>query len=156
MGRVTAILAVAVAVAASGCGKGGAGPVALHSVHGQVIYDEKPAAKVRVYLLTTNPPTDGSPPTPHAVTSADGSFVISTYAEGDGAPEGKYQVVLIWKDGEPGEEGSGDVDKLLGWYDPTRTTLMAEIKAGSNTLPPFKLKAITRPPGEIIGIPGKN
>lgn len=154
MRRVCALMVSAVVL--TGCGAGGAGPVQLHPVRGQVIYDEKPAAKVRVYLLPTNPPADVAPPTPHAITAADGSFVVSTYAEGDGAPEGKYQVVLVWKDGVPGEEGDSDQDKLLGWYDPTRTTLTAEIKPGSNALAPFKLKAITRPPGEIIGIPGKN
>lgn len=149
-------VAALLAGTAAGCGKGDSGQVPVHPVSGQVVYDEKPAARVRVYLLPTTPAADGARPTPHAVTRDDGTFVIGTYADGDGAPEGKYQVVLVWKDGEPGEEGPGDEDKLLGWYGPTRTTLTAEVKAGTNSLPPFKLKAVTRPPGEMIGIPGKN
>jgi hypothetical protein len=30
------------------------------------------------------------------VTGPDGSFTLSTYGDGDGAPQGGYQVVLLW------------------------------------------------------------
>src|SRR5258707_15875435 len=73
--------------ALAGCGA--TGPVRCHPVSGQVTYDGKPAAGVRVYLMPTSAPmVPVIPANPHAVTGADGRFKVSTYADGDGAPEG--------------------------------------------------------------------
>src|SRR6478736_1752146 len=78
----------------AGCGA--TGPVRCHPVSGQVTYDGKPAAGVRVYLMPTSAPmVPVIPANPHAVTGPDGRFKLSTYADGDGAPEGGYQVVMI-------------------------------------------------------------
>src|SRR5262245_10071039 len=71
--------------------------VACHPVSGQVLYDGKPAEGVQVYLMPTSAPVVPQIPTnPHGVTKADGTFSLGTYRDNDGAPEGGYQVVLLW------------------------------------------------------------
>jgi hypothetical protein len=41
-------------------------------------------------------PTTGGQSVSRAVSGPGGEFTISTYAEGDGAPPGEYQVTCIW------------------------------------------------------------
>ncbi|MGL4552294.1 MAG: hypothetical protein ACRC33_14035 [Gemmataceae bacterium] len=144
------------AAALAGCAP--PGPVAVHPTAGTVTYDGKPAAGVRVFLVPTSAPSVPLvPQNPSAVTDAAGRFALTTYREGDGAAEGGYQVVLLWPQGKAEEEEEGSTgDCLLGWYDAARTKLTAQIKAGSNELPPIKLPAVNGPPGKMKGIPGKN
>lgn len=142
-------------VFAFGCG--GGGPVAVHPVHGQVIYAGKPAANVQVFLYPTSAPTVPTIPTnPHGLTGADGKFTLTTYTPEDGAPAGAYQVLLFWRpeQKETGEEA--DVDRLFGWYDVAHSKLTAQIKPGDNALPPFRLAAVSAPPAKLEGIPGRN
>ena len=91
--------------------------VATHPVNGQIYYDGKPAAGVRVFLLPTSAPMIPQVPmNPHGVTGPDGRFTLSTFSEGDGAAEGGYQVILFWPpETKEDEEGSSE-DRLHGWY----------------------------------------
>lgn len=152
--RSTVLLAFAAAV---GCEQQPA-RVAVHPVSGQVTYNGKPAAGVRVCLLPTSAPTyPDVPANPHGVTGADGRFTLSTYGDGDGAAEGGYQVLLKWPEGQPEDEQEGSVpDKLLGWYDAAHTKLTAHVKPGANALPAFQLPARTKPPEAVEGVPGRN
>jgi hypothetical protein len=144
-------------VALAGCGSGN-GPVPCHPVSGQVTYDGQPAAGVKVYLMPTSAPiVPQIPANPRAVTGADGRFNISTYREGDGAPEGGYQVILYWPP-PPSEDRreEDEVDRLLGWYDPAHTTLTVHVKEGTNEMPVIRIPARTQPPRPAEGIPGRN
>src|SRR5215212_9236098 len=108
--------ALALAVLA-GCGSRG-GPVRCHPVSGQVTYDGQPASGVKVYLIPTSAPVVPQiPANPRAVTAPDGRFSVTTYQEGDGAPEGGYQVVLVWTKPDPSSREEDDADRFLGWYD---------------------------------------
>ena len=149
--------ALTVAAVALGCGKAN-GPVPVHPVSGQVIYDGKPAAGVRVFFFPTSaPPVPEIPTNPHGVTGTDGRFTLTTYAAGDGAAEGGYQVILLWPQGDPEEEeGASDSDRLFGWYDAVHSKLTAQVKPGENVLPPFKLPAVSGPPPQSEGVPGRN
>jgi hypothetical protein len=147
---------VSAALAAVGCGKAN-GPVEVHLVKGQVVYDGKPAAGVQVFFVPMSAPTvPRIPANPHGVTGADGAFTLTTYQPGDGAADGGYQVVLLWPQDAKGDEEGSDVDRLLGWYGPVHSKLTAQVQPGPNVLPPFKLAAVTRPPEAVQGIPGKN
>jgi hypothetical protein len=149
--RLSAALALACAL---GCG--GKTPVKTHPVSGQVLVGGKPAAGVQVFLLPTSAPTvPDIPSNPFGVTDAEGRFTLGTYAPGDGAAEGGYQVIFLWPPETPeGEEAT--TDRFLGWYDAVHTTLTAHIKPGDNTLPTFKLPVVTRPPEAVQGVPGRN
>ncbi len=141
---------------AAGCG-GSEPPVTVHPVRGQVFYDGKPAEGVVVYFMPTSAPAvPRIPMNPHGVTGPDGTFELSTFGTKDGAAEGGYQVVLNWPEPTPEGEEPSDSDKLLGWYGPVHSKLTAQVVAGTNTIPPFKLAAVGKPPGEVQGVPGKN
>ena len=146
---------------AVGCASQVADPKAggCQPVSGKVIYDGQPAAGVIVTLLPTDAPmVPQIPHNPRAVTKADGTFVIGTHTDTDGAYEGGYQVLFTWP-GEKNEnaegEGEQDTDKLKGWYDGTHSTLSYRVKAGANAIP-YELPKVTRPPPPSSGIPGRN
>jgi hypothetical protein len=141
-------------LAPAGCGA--PGPVRCHPVRGRVFYDGKPAAGVQVYLMPTSAPmVPQIPVNPHGVTGPDGRFRLGTYGEGDGAPEGGYQVVLFWPPESTGRE-EDEVDRLMGWYDAKRSKETAQIKEGDNELPPIRIRAISKPPQASEGVPGRN
>lgn len=152
--RITFFLLAALLLVA-GCG-GGADPVGVHPVTGKVVYSGKPAAGVHVFFYPVTAPTIPQiPMNPRGLTDADGRFTLSTYGEGDGAPEGGYQVILLWpQKNEPGEES--DTDRLFGWYDAAHSKLKAEVKAGPNILKAFELEAKSGPPMASQGVPGRN
>jgi hypothetical protein len=149
-------LLLLMALAAVGCG--GPARVNCHPVSGQVLYDGRPAAGVQVFLMPTSAPmVPQVPKNPNAVTDSDGRFRLSTYGKEDGAAEGGYQVVLFWPppSADPEDEESNS-DRLLGWYNPSRSQLTAQIKAGENQLPVIRIPPISRPPQASQGVPGRN
>lgn len=124
-------------------------------VVGQVNYEGKPAENVQVYLFPLAAPTmPDIPSNPRATTSKDGRFEISTYAENDGAPAGKYQILMIWPDGNSKEEEKKD--RFMGWYGPAYSQLEVVVKEGENNIPVIQVPLITRAPDQVNGIPGRN
>jgi hypothetical protein len=153
MRNLTRLLPALALVVALGCGKA---KIAVHPVSGQVVYDGKPAAGVRVFLLPTSAPTvPDIPSNPHGVTEGDGRFTLTTFAAGDGAAEGGYQVILFWPPDGPTEE-EHDVDRLYGWYDGVHSRLSVRVQPGDNSLAPFNLPAVSGPPAVSEGVPGRN
>lgn len=152
---VTALF-VSVAIIA-GCDSRPPG-VRTHPVSGQILYGGAPAAGVKVFFLPTSAPSVPEIPNhPHAITGPDGRFTVSTYKEGDGAPEGGYQILLLWMpEAGENEELSAKDDKLFGWYSGATSKLTAEIKPGDNQLPVFNLPVRNGPPPKSEGIPGRN
>jgi len=127
-----------------------------HPVSGVITYDGKPAAGVLVGLLPIDAPLPPAiPANPRATTSADGTFAITTFADGDGACVGSYQILLTWIP-PAGEGEEAQSDKLLGWYDAVHSPLRITVAEGSNEIPPISIPALTRPPEELPGIPGRN
>lgn len=133
-------------------------PPTAHPVRGTVIYDGTPAAGVIVVLYPETGTIDPPPPAfPNGVTGPDGTFSISTYGKGDGAPEGGYQIVLKWPPEKKDEnEEQRDEDRLFGWYDPPHSRLSYRVKPGDNTIPTLKLPAVKAPPAASEGVPGRN
>lgn len=80
----------------------------------------------------------------------DGSFTLTSYEEGDGAPAGEYKVTVEWPSEDPNDPSDPDdpegqiprgPDWLQGRYaDPATTSLTATIREGDNLLEPFLLK----------------
>lgn len=145
------------AIAICGCGKESSESVPTYPVSGKVTYNGKPAGGVQVFLYPTSAPTIPQiPSNPHGTTEKDGTFTLTTYREGDGAPEGGYQVILNWPAAKEDDDDEATTDRLQGWYDAAHSKLRAQIKSGDNALPPFNLPAITKPPEQLMGIPGRN
>jgi hypothetical protein len=58
---------------------------------------------------------------PRGRVAADGSFQLTTYEDGDGAPEGEYAVLIEWPKKGPGKDGEemseeDEEDRLEGAY----------------------------------------
>ena len=131
--------------------------VPTYPVSGQVNYDGKPAAGVRVFFYPTSAPgVPVVPANPHGVTGPDGRFTLSTYGDGDGAAEGAYQVILLWPPEPTEEEEEPSGDRLHGWYSAVNSQLAVEVTPGHNQLKPFELPARKGPPPKSEGVPGRN
>jgi hypothetical protein len=155
-------LLLVVALGAAGCSAPAPAPNpgASQPVRGRVIYDGKPAAGVAVTLLPIDAPmVPQIPHNPRAVTGADGTFVLGTFTDTDGAAEGGYQILLHWP-GEKNEkaegEGEEDTDRLKGWYDGLHSQLNYRVKPGENAIPDLVLPKVTAAPPPSAGIPGRN
>jgi hypothetical protein len=83
--------------AAWGCGKGdGRYRAPTIPVNGQLLVDGKPFGPCVIFFAATEQDPDEKKwiPTVTGNVKDDGSFVLTTYAQGDGAPAGKYSVSL--------------------------------------------------------------
>jgi hypothetical protein len=140
------------AMAAAGCGN----PAGLVPVSGKVLYHGEPAAGAVVYFHRDLKPGDAQLPIPSATAEDDGSFTLSSDTLGYGALPGTYAVLVEWRDGS----GDGTVpvktkgnvtfvkrsrvrsgpDRVKGrYFNISKPLLHAEVKPGSNQLPPFEL-----------------
>jgi hypothetical protein len=115
--------------------------VKLNPVRGQVFFQDKPAEGATVVFQPADA-SDLNAPKPSGVVGADGSFTLSTFAAGDGAPAGDYIVVITWfpKDAKP-DPATGEVKNRLPDVYGSRPTSMlrAKVSEGPNELQPFKL-----------------
>jgi hypothetical protein len=133
------LLAAAVALC-SGCGGAADGRVPVVPVQGKVLVRGQPAAGALVIFHPVGAP-DANTPRPTAVAADDGTFILSTYDTGDGAPAGSYLVTVTWDErDEEADDGVPGVDRLRGRYaDPSQSGLRVEVQSGTNELPPFDL-----------------
>src|SRR5262249_55555724 len=108
----------------------------LYPVHGKVTYpDGTPLAKGLVGFESAT----GTPSiTARGDIRADGSYELSTFKPGDGAPAGKYRVLVSPRDyenidGLDGPRRGPAFDKR--YMDFSTSGLVFEVKAGSNEFP---------------------
>ena len=128
-------LMLGVVVALTGCG--GTGKPATVSATGKVTFKKsKPAAGALVVFHPVSADLEksiGGKPTARQV-GEDGTFTLTTYDDGDGAPEGEYGVTIQWeakpKDGKLSLGGEGA---------PAGRSLINEAKYGNPQRPAFKV-----------------
>ena len=118
---------------------------ALHPVRGKVLVNGRPAqGAVVVFHPASTAAADA--PRPAARVEADGTFALSTFVPGDGAPAGDYVVAISWVARPPAtaaltRANAPPIGKLDPTYaDPRRTPLRAQIAAGANEIPTFTLR----------------
>src|SRR5262249_7049978 len=123
---------------------GGAAHLAVYPAQGKILLDGKPLADASVSLHAVGV-RDPRYPSPRAVTRADGTFVLGTYATDDGAPAGEFKVtVQCFKqlrkvDGE--SEGTPLPKNVLParLANPETSRLTVRIKEEENDLPALTL-----------------
>ena len=145
--------ASALALVGAGCGESNG----RYPVYGKVLHKGEPAVGATVSFY----PKDAAGPNgeiPRGEVEADGSFQLGTGDLGRGAPPGQYAVLVEWRQGPlrthrrdtartvgkaAAREGKPLLiadDRLKGrYFDIAHPRLAAEVKNGSNTLPPFNL-----------------
>jgi hypothetical protein len=134
---VVAVLGLALLFPACG-GRSGRQPV--YPVHGQVHYAGKPVPGAQVILHPLTEDDKDHPVRPLGQVDADGSFRLTTYDAGDGAPAGSYAVTVSLLQKPRGVEGDLAQNLLPPRYaNPQTSPLKVDIARGTNELPPFQL-----------------
>ena len=126
---------------------GDSGRVSVYPVSGKVLHQGQPAAGANVIFHATDPSGNSSSvPIPRGTVRADGTFELSSYEEGDGAPAGTYDVTIIWPpvtadpNADP-ESAGGEADRLRGRYaSPDTSGLSATVLEAKTQLEPFELE----------------
>src|SRR5205823_6551988 len=116
-------------------------------VYGSVTIDGKPAEGAVVIFCPVEAGPELKDLRPSGVTDGQGAFKLMTIQANDGAPAGKYKVLVKWPTPPPpgAEDREGRApkpgpDRLKGkYYDLDRTPLTATIEKKSNQLPPFEV-----------------
>lgn len=104
---------------------------ATFPVTGTVVVDGEPVAGVSVKLHHQTQPDSENLTTSTAFTDADGTFAISTFEQGDGAPAGEYTVTFEWGEYNVISRAMGP-DKLKGKYsDPKKSGHNVTVTAGT-------------------------
>jgi hypothetical protein len=145
--RAAAIVVAAAALLSFvGCGDG---RLATYPVTGTVIVDSQPAHGALVIFC----PVEGQDAElmrlrPAAETGPDGKYQLTTFETHDGAPAGKYQVMVRW--GGPRPESSSEMrsdrarrppDRLRGRFmNPQTSGLTATVDEEATEVPPFQLR----------------
>lgn len=136
---VVFLLTACAALTCAACGKHAR--KATFPVSGKMFWKNSsfPAAGAHVVF---HPLDDSSPENwpagyPHGKVAVDGSFSLSTYSDDDGAPAGRYAVLVTWvrqKQGAGEEEEEEDgPDVLDGAYaDPNSPPFQVEVKSTGN------------------------
>jgi hypothetical protein len=93
-------------------------------------------AQIRLHPRGMTLPDDA---VPTATVQADGTFTLSTFAKGDGAPAGDYVVTVQWfRVAKDGSVGGNSLPKQ--YASPTTSPLSVTIREGKNDLPPFTFR----------------
>ena len=139
IGSLALFLVAGVALCLPSCGSG---RKAVYQVHGQVFAKNgQPAADAFVVFHPVDA-ADGDAHIPSAYVNEDGSFSLTTYTQGDGAPVGEYIVTIEWRPRvksafDPNRHGR---DKLEGRYsNVAKSKLRFTIEKKSSDLPPIQL-----------------
>ena len=91
-GRLLAVAMLPAVVVLNGCNEA---RVPVYPVTGKVTFQGKPAAGAQVVLNPVHPPA-GDVVAPLGVANNDGTFSITVYEPGDGAPQGEYVATVQW------------------------------------------------------------
>ncbi|MFO0864717.1 MAG: hypothetical protein U0744_08715 [Gemmataceae bacterium] len=121
----------------SGCSDGKHATV---QVKGQVVSgkDKKPAAGAAVIFhpAKTEP---GDSHKPIGITDESGRYSLTTYREGDGAPEGEYVVTVRWPMAKKSPLDTDPRDRLNEAFSNVKNSkIRMEVKSGKD-LPPIEL-----------------
>jgi hypothetical protein len=119
----------------------GSGNARVHPVHGRVTFNGQPTPGAMVVFHPAAKEMDNAA-RPSGQVGPDGSFSLSTFRPNDGAPEGEYNVAIVWlvADAKPDPTTEETPNRLPPRYsDPRTSDLHAKVSKGKNELPAFEL-----------------
>jgi hypothetical protein len=135
---------IAIGLFTAGCSRNSA---KVNPVNGRILVSGKPAARALVTFHPEKAAEEKSSIRPTAEVDADGSFRLTSFKSGDGAPEGEYRVSIVWYLANPKPKAAEGDDANVRNYLPDiyaraeTTPLRATIIRGTNNLPTFELKS---------------
>jgi hypothetical protein len=139
--RTAPPLALLALLALTGCGSGEP-RVPVVAVAGKISYYGQAPAGARVVLHPVARSAD-SDIAPSGVVKGDGSFQISAYDVGDGAPPGEYVATVEWFRVIPSEEGGGGRGPNVlpvQYASPDSSPLRVTVKAEPTQLDPIEIR----------------
>ncbi len=128
---------VVMACGALSLGRGTSGParLAVHPIVGELRFEGQPAAGAAIILHPQDP---SNPVRPRASVNADGTFAVTTYEHGDGAPAGLYKATAEWRRPTAGGGDEPGPNVLPPAYaGPKSTPLEITVVEGENEFPPI-------------------
>jgi hypothetical protein len=132
-------LLLSTALLAVGCGESW---LEVFPVSGSIKFNGQTPAGAQLVFHAVNP-ADPAAPAPKASVKPDGSFVVTSYQSGDGAPPGDYVVTVEWYQvDKDGNVGPNVVPKE--YSDPKASPIKVTVAAGApTTLEPIAITAKT-------------
>ncbi|VTR96215.1 Uncharacterized protein OS=Singulisphaera acidiphila (strain ATCC BAA-1392 / DSM 18658 / VKM B-2454 / MOB10) GN=Sinac_3146 PE=4 SV=1 [Gemmata massiliana] len=130
-----ALAVLATSLALAGCRDGW--KAKTYPAAGRVTVNGVAPEGARVHLHPLGEKVDQRNSRPWAVVQKDGTFTLSTYEKGDGAPPGNYKVTLRW----PFEPDKPDLGDRLGFAftEAEASQWQVTIKDGDNQLAPIEV-----------------
>lgn len=126
-------------MALAGCG-GESWQVRTYPATGRLTVNGQPAEGAVVTLHPLGDKIDQRGSNPWGIVQADGSFVLSTYETGDGAPQGEYGVAVKWPV-DVADMSAAMIDRLGGAYaNAERSGWKVAIEQRKNELAPIDIQ----------------
>jgi hypothetical protein len=134
------------ALMVAGCGDG-RGTKPTYTASGRLLDATGKPAVGAVVILHPVAPDAADPARPTATVGADGTFRLTTYRTGDGAPEGEYFVTAMWPEPRKTPLDPPGCDRLGGaWMRPGDASPRVTIgTTAGQSLPEIKLPPLKRP-----------
>jgi hypothetical protein len=113
----------------------------VYPVHGEVRVNGRAPVHAQIGFFPVN---DGGPDAVHPIGRVDdqGRFTLTSYTNGDGAPEGEYRVTVAWflASGRLNDDAPPLNYLPASYARPDSTPLHAVVSKGGVQLQPFDLK----------------
>lgn len=136
--RLSLIMCLPVAAALIGCGES---RVEVSPVTGKVTYQGQSPVGALIVLHPVSP-ADGASVAPTGAVKKDGTFAITAYEKGDGAPPGEYVATIEWYKFDEKLGGSGPNVLPQDYANAKTSPIKVTIKAGEPTeIPPITIAA---------------
>lgn len=144
-------IAVLMGLLLTGCNNGLPPRQPVFPVKGRILANGVPAVHAKIFLVPLGEDRDAL--RPRATSGSDGTFTISTYEHGDGAPAGEYAVGIAWRgpprkgEAEPKEDEKdygkeeGRLDFFKGRYrDAKASGIKIKVESAPTVVPDINLK----------------
>jgi hypothetical protein len=141
-GVTVGVVVLAWAVMTLGRGNPEGDRLPVYPVVGRLLVDGQPAGGA-VIVLHPQDPSIPADVRPTAQVLADGTFKVTTYEPGDGAPLSGYKLTVEWRrliDKGQGELLPGPNVIPIVYGKPESTSIRATVKEGTNNLGPLEIR----------------
>ncbi|HTN75740.1 MAG TPA: hypothetical protein VL096_10860 [Pirellulaceae bacterium] len=137
LSRRLLLLAIPAVMLLSGCGKSEPKREAVSPVTGKVSFNGQPPVGAQLVLHSVTP-VAGRTLVPVALVNPDGTFKVTSYDAGDGAPPGDYVATITWL--KVTDEGGRGPNVLPKDYEKKETSpIKFKVVDGNNEIPAIEI-----------------
>jgi len=108
-----------------------------YPARGRIVINGEPATGAIVELRSQGKQADVRNSRPWGIVKEDGSYQLTTYRNGDGAPAGVYSVTIVWPEDV---HSPNSIDRLRGAFaTPEKSQWNVTVSEKKNDLPPIEV-----------------